>query len=128
MEIIAVGALCICGVIFSLYLGESNKMIGQLLLMLIAFFIAGLMLNKLFDLLSVIEIIRDISGVNSTYTKMLLKMTGIIVISEFVSDICDQAGQKAIGKQVLLLGRTTILMVGYPILLEFIEMMRRLLT
>ena len=128
MEIIAVGAVCICGVIFYLYLGENNKMVGQLLLMLIAFFIAGLMLDKLLDLLSVVDIIRDISGVNGTYTKLLLKMTGIILVSEFVSDICEQAGQKGIGKQVLLLGRTTILMVGYPILLEFIEMMRRLLA
>lgn len=128
MEILAVSALCVCGVIFAIYFGESNKLFGQVLLIFLSLFVMFLIFDKLLDLLSIVNIIQEISGIDGGYTKLLLKMTGIIIVAEFTYDICEQAGYKGIGKQVLLFGRATILMVGYPILLEFIEMMRKLLV
>ena len=127
MEMIAICVLSIGGVILALYLGEHNRLFGQVLLLVLSVFIMIMILNKISGLLSVITSIQDISGVQSTYIKSLLKMMGIIFVAEFTSDICEQEGYKAIGKQVLLFGKTAVLLVGYPLLLEFIEMMRKLL-
>ncbi len=128
MEIVAIGALCISGVIFAIYLGEQNKLFSQVLLLLLSAVVMYMILDKVGELLSIVTIIREISGVSSTYIKLLLKMIGIIFVAEFTSDICEQSGYKGVGKHVLLFGRTAVLLTGYPLLLEFIEIMRKLLT
>ena len=128
MEIVAVCVLCISGVIFAVYLGEQNKLFGQVILLVLSVFIMILVINKVSGLLSIITIIQEIAGVQSTYIEVLLKMMGVIFVAEFTADICEQEGYKGVGKQVLLFGRAAVLMVGYPLLLEFVEMMRKLLT
>lgn len=128
MEVVAVCILCVSGIILTIYLGEHNKLFGQVLLLVLSVFMMVMILEKVSKLLSVVTIIRELAGVQNTYIKTLLKMIGIIFVAEFTSDICEQEGYKAIGKQVLLFGRMAVLIVGYPLLLEFIEMMRKLLT
>ena len=128
MEIVALSMLCVSGVIFAIYLGEQNKLFGHILILVLSVILLAYILSKISELISVVSIIQEIAGVDQAYIRVLLKMTGIIFIAEFTSDICEQGGYKSIGKQMLIFGRVAVLMVGYPLLLEFVEMMRKLLT
>lgn len=58
---------------------------------------------------------------DSQYFSLLFKMIGITYLSEFCSGICKDAGYQAIGSQIEVFGKLTILLAGLPILMTLIE-------
>ena len=55
------------------------------------------------------------------YINILLKMIGITYLCEFCSSICKDAGYQAIGSQIDIFGKITILLAGIPILMTLLE-------
>ena len=58
---------------------------------------------------------------DNQYYGLLFKMIGITYLSEFCSSICKDAGYQAIGSQIEIFGKITILLAGLPILMTLIE-------
>lgn len=58
---------------------------------------------------------------DNQYFGLLFKMIGITYLSEFCSGICKDAGYQAIGSQIEVFGKLTILLAGLPILMTLIE-------
>jgi stage III sporulation protein AD len=58
---------------------------------------------------------------DSNYYGLLFKMLGVAYLTEFCSGICKDAGYQAIGAQVEIFGKLTILLAGLPILMTLIE-------
>ena len=55
-------------------------------------------------------------------------MTGISYVAEFSSGICRDAGYGAIGKQIEIFGKLSILAVSMPIVLALLETLERFLS
>lgn len=72
--------------------------------------------------------IQEFVKVNRIYLTTLLKMTGITYIAEFSSGICRDAGYSAIGTQIEIFGKLSILAVSMPIMLALLETMQRFLV
>lgn len=72
----------------------------------------------------IIETVRQIQGyihLNPIYLTTLLKMAGITYIAEFASGICKDAGYGAMGTQIEIFARLSILAVSMPVLLALLE-------
>ena len=61
------------------------------------------------------------------YLTALLKMVGITYIAEFASGICKDAGYSALGTQIEMFGKLSILAVSAPILLALFETLEGLM-
>lgn len=59
--------------------------------------------------------------VKNVYLAMLVKMVGITYIAEFAAGICKDAGYSALGGQVEMFGKLSILAVSAPILTALFE-------
>lgn len=68
-------------------------------------------LKKLFSYISLPE----------GYLKILLKILGVAYLAEFGSALCKDAGQSAIGGQIELVGKLTILAISMPIVTSLFE-------
>ena len=68
--------------------------------------------------------IQDMIQINGVYLSTLLKMAGITYVAEFSSGICRDAGYGAIGNQIEVFGRLTILAVSMPIVLALMEVLQ----
>ena len=55
------------------------------------------------------------------YLAVLLKILGITYLAEFSSNLCKDAGHGAIGSQIELVGKLTILCVSMPVLIALLE-------
>lgn len=55
------------------------------------------------------------------YLKILLKILGVAYLAEFGSALCKDAGQSAIGGQIELVGKLTILAISMPIVTSLFE-------
>ena len=85
---------------------------------ILIFFSAVTMISSVKQQLSFLGVIME--G-NEKYYGMMFKMMGITYLCEFCSGICKDSGYQAIGTQVEIFGKITILLSGLPILLALIE-------
>ena len=95
---------------YSLYLSVA-------VMLLIFFYSAG----RLGGILSVMEQIQTYFPVNEIYVRTLLKIVGVSYIAEFASHDCRDAGYGAVGSQIEIFGKLTVLAVSMPILTALLE-------
>lgn len=95
---------------YSLYLSVA-------VMLLIFFYSAG----RLGGILSVMEQIQTYFPVNEIYVHTLLKIVGVSYIAEFASHVCRDAGYGAVGSQIEIFGKLTVLAVSLPILTALLE-------
>ena len=62
------------------------------------------------------------------YLVTLLKMTGVTYAAEFASGICKDAGYGALGKQIEIFGKLTILVMSLPVLLALLQTIQEFLS
>lgn len=84
--------------------------------------------GKLETILDAMRQIQEMVRINRIYLTTLLKITGITYIAEFASGICRDAGYGAIGSQIEIFGKLSILAVSMPIVLALLETLQRLLV
>ena len=82
---------------------------------------------KLEVVLDALKRIQDMIHMNRVYLTILLKIAGITYIAEFASGICRDAGYGAIGSQIEIFGKLSILAVSMPIVLALLETMQSFL-
>lgn len=63
--------------------------------------------------------------VKPVYVRMLLKLMGISLLAEFSSNICRDAGCAAMGSQIELFGKLSVLVTGLPVILALLETLNR---
>ena len=95
---------------YSLYLSVA-------VMLLIFFYSAG----RLGGILSVMEQIQTYFPVNEIYVRTLLEIVGVSYIAEFASHVCRDAGYGAVGSQIEIFGKLTVLAVSMPILTALLE-------
>jgi len=78
-------------------------------------------LGKLEVILNAIDKLQGYIVVNKAYMSVLIKIIGITYISEFSSSICKDSGYQAVGNQIELVGKLTILAISMPVLLALLE-------
>lgn len=66
----------------------------------------------------IIEFVNGLSatGVNSDFILILVKITGISVLTEFAVSVCNDMGESAIASKVDLGGKLVIVSLSIPII------------
>ena len=85
-------------------------------------------ISKMETIFEAIRRIQELIRTDRIYLETLIKMTGITYIAEFASGICKDAGYGAIGSQIEIFGKLSILAVSMPIMLALLETLQRFLT
>ena len=81
----------------------------------------GASLGRLQEIIELVSRLMNRSGVESVYYQILLKIMGLAWISQLASDICDEAGCRAISQQISIYGKLMILAVSLPVINSVIE-------
>ena len=84
---------------------------------LIFFYSAG----KIRIILEAVRQMQSCIQLNQAYLTALLKMAGITYIAELASGLCRDAGYSAMGVQIEMFGKLSILAVSTPIILALFE-------
>lgn len=127
MDIVKVGMLAIAGVLLALLLKKEKGEYSLALNLGACIFIFGYILSKIRIVLEFVERLETMIAIESNYIVIILKMIGIAYLAEFTIGICKDAGFGAIGGQVEIFAKISILLVSLPVLLAFLEMIGNLL-
>lgn len=84
-------------------------------------------LSYLQPVLSFIQTLVRLGGLNNDTVAILLKSTGIGILTEIASLVCKDSGNESMGKAIQLLGTAVILYLSIPLFNALIELMQKIL-
>lgn len=79
---------------------------------------------------SILEFIEDISknsNYNNIFIDLLLKITGIAILTEYAVSICKDSGENSIANKIDLGGKIIIISLSIPVISTTLESLTKLL-
>lgn len=95
---------------FAVYI---SLMAGALILMLV--------FDKLSEVIKILNNLASKSAINSKFISLLIKITGIAILTEFAVSICKDSGETAIANKMDIGGKIMIIAVSVPIISSLLE-------
>ncbi|MCI8285276.1 MAG: stage III sporulation protein AD [Firmicutes bacterium] len=84
-------------------------------------------LSQLTDIMAYINEIFNKSGYGKTYFPILLKVLAIAYLTDFITQICRDAGENGIASKTEMAGKIFILYVSLPVFTSIVSMLEILL-
>lgn len=124
--------LQVCGavllaVIMVLALKSHNKETGTILAIAVCCMVALAALHYLQPVLTFLESLERLAGLDGNMVTTLLKVTGIGIIAEISNLVCKDAGNESMGKSMQLLGTAVILYLSMPLFAALLELLQKIL-
>ena len=85
---------------------------------LIIFFLC---IDKLSNIINLLTNLSNKTGINSEFIALLIKITGIAILTEFAVSICKDCGESAIASKIDLGGKILIIGTSIPIITALLE-------
>lgn len=128
MTIIQAAVLGITTVALAVQLKPLRPEYSVYLILAAGLVIGFLGISRLELILDTANRIGSYIRVSNVYISTLLRMVGITYIAEFASGICKDAGFSALGTQIEMFGKLSILAVSAPVLLALLETLQVFLS
>ena len=128
MTVITIGIVGITAVMLAVEMKNMKGEYGVYLVMAAGCFIFFYGVSKMETIFDAMRRVQEFIKINQVYLSTLIKMTGITYIAEFSSGICKDAGYGAIGNQIEIFGKLSILAVSMPIVLALMETLQEFLV
>ena len=119
VKIIGVGLIAlVIIIILKQYKPEFSVYVSIIAGIVILFMVMG-------KLTSIIDILSNLSNkttAGNEFLKILLKITGIAILTEFAVSICKDSGESAIASKIDLGGKIIIISISIPIITALLEL------
>lgn len=125
--IIQISMLGIGAVVLALLLKQQKSEYALYLSLTAVILILIFSINRLQVVMDTIQKIEQYTGIDVAMLKILIKLMGITYVAEFASGICKDAGFSAIGSQIEMFAKFSIMAVSVPVLLTLLETIEGLL-
>ena len=90
----------------------------------------AILLLSLSQMSGVINLLKDISSrasINGEFLGIILKITGIAILTEFAVSICQDSGESAIANKIDIGGKIMIITMSIPIISSLLETILKVL-
>ena len=84
-------------------------------------------MSKITGIINLLKSISDKTYINKQFLSILLKITGIAIITEFAVSICTDAGEKAIASKIEIGSKVIIIAMSIPIISSLLEVILKVL-
>ena len=121
MDIIKVGILGVAAVLMAIPLRKEKQEYSMFLSMAVCICIFIYIIGKVETVINFAKKMQTFVAVDQTYITLILKMVGITYAAEFAMNICKDAGYAAVGNQIELFAKLSILVLSIPVLTVFLE-------
>lgn len=128
MSMLQIGLLGVAGALLAIQFKGGKTEYGIYICAGISLIIFLGILSRLTVVLDIMEEIAGYIDLAPAYTVMLIKMLGITYVAEFSSAICRDAGYQTVAQQIEIFGKAVVLVLGLPVILALLEMIRDFLA
>ena len=124
VKIIGVGLIALIIIVVIRQYKPEFTMYVSIIAGVIILFLA---LDKVTGIITLLTNLSKKTGINSEYLSILLKITGIAILTEFAVSICKDAGETAIASKVDLGGKVIIISMSIPIISALLEIIMKII-
>ncbi len=128
MSMIDVAIISLIAVLIAIIFKKGKEEYSLYISIAACFIILMLGIGKLDVILDAINRLQGHIRINKAYISILVKIIGITYVTEFAASLCKDSGYNAIGEQVELVGKLSILAISMPILLALLDTINNFLN
>ena len=122
MDIIKIIGVGITALIIIIILKQYKPEFTVYVSLIAGTIILFMVMDKLSGVVSILTSLTEKTGVGCTFLKVLLKITGIAILTEFAVSICKDSGETAIASKIDLGGKIIIISISIPIITALLEL------
>ena len=86
-----------------------------------------MVMDKLYSIINLLSNISQKAGIGNEFLKIILKITGIAILTEFAVSICKDSGETAIASKVDMGGKVIMVSMTIPIMAGLLETLLKIL-
>lgn len=86
-----------------------------------------MVMDKLYSIINLLSNISQKAGIGNEFLKIILKITGIAILTEFSVSICKDSGETAIANKIDMGGKVIIISMSIPIMAGLLETILKIL-
>lgn len=86
-----------------------------------------LVIDKITAIITLLTNLSKKTGINAEYLSILLKITGIAILTEFAVSICKDSGETAIASKIDFGGKVIVISMSIPIISALLELILRII-
>ncbi len=121
MDIIKICIIVIAAVILCQVIKISKNEYVIIIIIAISAILSYYIISGIGVVIGVFNRIQNITGIDNSYIKILIKILGITYIAQLTSGLCKDAGNNALAGQIEIFAKVSIIICGMPVMLSLIE-------
>ncbi len=123
MEVLKLVGFAIISTVLVVLLKEQRKEIALILSIASGVCIMLFAISKLGEIVDMLNMLVEKSGINKDFLVIILKITGIAYMVEFGKNICQDASQNAIGVKLEMAGKVIIVALSLPLISALVNVL-----
>ncbi len=116
MEIFKIVAAATAGTVLAVTLKKESPQLSMAVSIITGIVIFLQLLGYFSDIITQLYNMTALSGIETEYISIILKVTGIAYITQIGSEICKDAGESAIGTKIEIAGKVLIAAACLPLI------------
>ena len=127
MDIVKIIGIGLTALIIIIILKQYKPEFAVYVSIIAGVIILFMLMDKLSGIINLLKNLTNKKGVGSSFLKILLKITGIAILTEFATSICKDSGETAIASKIDLGGKIIIISISIPIITALLELIIKIL-
>ena len=127
MEIVKIVGVGIVALIIIIVLKQYKPEFALYASIIAGIIILFLVMDKLYGVINLLINISNKAGTGTEFIGILLKITGIAILTEFAVSVCKDSGETAIANKIDLGGKIVIISISIPIITALLELVIKIL-
>jgi len=126
-EIIKIIGIGLISLVIAIILKQYRPEYAIYVSIIAGILILFLAMDRLSGIINLLQSISDKTYINKQFLGILLKITGIAIITEFAVSICADAGEKAIATKIEIGSKVIIIAISIPVISSLLELIIEIL-
>lgn len=121
MEIVKIIGVGLVALIIIVILKQYRPEFAMYVSLSAGVIIFALIFTKLSGIIEILKNLSSKAAINNQFIVLLIKITGIAILTEFAVSVCKDTGETAIANKVDLGGKVIIMSMSIPIMCSLLE-------
>lgn len=127
MEIVKIVGIGLLGLIITMIMKEYKKEFAIYPVLICGAIILFISMDILGNVINFVNDISSNSNYNKQFITLLMKITGISILTEYAVSICKDVGESAIASKIDFGGKVLVISMSIPVITTTIESLTQIL-
>ena len=128
MEIIKIIGIGLVSLILVIVIKQYKPEFALYVSIVAGLIIFLMVMDKLSGIIDLLMNLSNKANINKDFIVILLKITGIAILSEFAISVCKDAGEAAIASKIDFGAKIIMVGISIPIIASLLEMILKIMT